>query len=272
MINDSVGASSVSQVDISSLGIGTQYALRAERTSGTNRWVVGTQLETIAVKRMLGQTVTFSCKLRKGAALTSNINVTVATSSTEARFGSPIDWTGSDLVVTNASLNTSTFTTFTITFSVPSSSAALGFKVEFSATQTGATNAYFDVTDVQLEIGAKATPFERRHYGFELSLCQRYCQVLQNSGNLANGAWGSLYLTTAGRVWYKLFTQMRATPTLTATSTSYEIVGIGTVTGTFGNFYASPDSITFDGLSLSSTGTVGQPFAYRGSGIISAEL
>jgi hypothetical protein len=270
-VNDSVGASSVSRVDISSLGIGTQYALRAERTSGTNRWVVGTQLETIDLKRMLGKTITFSCKLRKGSALTSNILVTAGTSSTEARYGTLVDGYLNS-TVTNASMNTSTFTTFTYTFAVPSNSAALGYKIELSATQAGATNAYFDVTDVQVEIGTLATPFEHRHYGFELSLCQRYCQVLQNSGNLANGAWGSLYATTAGRVWYKLFTQMRSTPTLTSTSTSFEIVGFGTVTGTVANFYGSPDSVTFDGISLSSTGTVGQPFAYRGSGIISAEL
>jgi hypothetical protein len=219
-VNDSVGASSVSQVDISALGIGTQYALRAERTSGTNRWVVGTQLETIAVKRMLGQTVTFSCKLRKGAALTSNINVTVATSSTEARFGSPVDWTGSDLVVTNASLNTSTFTTFTITFPVPTSSAALGFKIEVSANQTGATNAYFDVTDVQLEIGTKATPFERRHYGFELSLCQRYFQTFGGNYTYEYIGDGVAASTTVAYCGISLVVPMRTAPSVALTSSA----------------------------------------------------
>lgn len=32
----------------------------------------------------------------------------------------------------------------------------------------------FAITGVQLEVGAVATPFEHRHYGMELGLCQRY--------------------------------------------------------------------------------------------------
>ena len=36
------------------------------------------------------------------------------------------------------------------------------------------TNATFDVTGVQLEVGTVATPFEHRSYGDELARCQRY--------------------------------------------------------------------------------------------------
>jgi hypothetical protein len=40
-------------------------------------------------------------------------------------------------------------------------------------------DATWYVTGVQLEPGAVATPFERRSYGQELSLCQRYYQTIQ---------------------------------------------------------------------------------------------
>jgi hypothetical protein len=38
----------------------------------------------------------------------------------------------------------------------------------------GTSGATFYITGVQLEVGSVATPFERRPYGTELSLCQRY--------------------------------------------------------------------------------------------------
>lgn len=42
----------------------------------------------------------------------------------------------------------------------------------------GTLNATWQVTGVQLEVGSVATPFERRQYGQELALCQRYYEVL----------------------------------------------------------------------------------------------
>lgn len=41
---------------------------------------------------------------------------------------------------------------------------------------------YWQVTGVQLEVGSVATPFERRQYGQELALCQRYFQSTFNAG------------------------------------------------------------------------------------------
>jgi hypothetical protein len=43
----------------------------------------------------------------------------------------------------------------------------------------GATSDYFQITGVQLEVGSVATPFERRPYGTELALCQRYYYKIQ---------------------------------------------------------------------------------------------
>ena len=56
---------------------------------------------------------------------------------------------------------------------------------------------YFEVTNVQLELGSVATPFEHRSYGEELALCQRYYET----GNLnfreqsyTAGAWSTAYV------------------------------------------------------------------------------
>lgn len=46
-----------------------------------------------------------------------------------------------------------------------------------------AAGNYHRLTDVQLEVGTTATPFERRPYGVELQLCQRYYQRISGGGN-----------------------------------------------------------------------------------------
>jgi hypothetical protein len=70
----------------------------------------------------------------------------------------------------------------------------------------GTNGATFNITGVQLEAGPVATPFERRPYGTELALCQRYFQRF------------TVIASTTARVGTTtLLGTMRATPTLTAT-------------------------------------------------------
>jgi hypothetical protein len=70
------------------------------------------------------------------------------------------------------------------------------------------TGDYIEVTQLQLELGKVATPFEHRSYGEELALCQRYYHTLR-SGIFGVG-------TTTGTVafTYSSPVTMRATPTI----------------------------------------------------------
>ncbi len=110
---------------------------------------------------------------------------------------------------------------------------------------TGATNiistlnATWQITGVQLEKGSTATPFERRMYGTELALCQRYYFKDITSNNYGSFAMGSAYSSTTAQIVYPHKVTMRtASPTVSVsgvavqTSTT-QTSNINTVAGSY---------------------------------------
>jgi hypothetical protein len=110
-------------------------------------------------------------------------------------------------------------------------------------------------TGVQFEPGSIATPYENRHYPTELSICQRYYYTLTSGGK----EWGPWVTYTAngdtrGRVNHPV--QMRVAPAISFSSTSWNMVGVGTTTTTpyapvnVSMTSITATSITVDGWSL----------------------
>jgi hypothetical protein len=102
----------------------------------------------------------------------------------------------------------------------------------------GTNGATWYVTGVQLEAGSVATPFERRDYGRELIMCQRYLPVF-NVGSGANGERynGFSQNTTSGIFVFQYLVTPRVPPTGIAVSSASHFnifngsnAGIGTVT------------------------------------------
>ena len=116
----------------------------------------------------------------------------------------------------------------------------------------GTSGATFLLTGVQLEPGTVATPFERRSYGQELALCQRYFQTFGEGIQVQAYSAGGQYTSAP----FNFPTEMRATPTMTKSGTwvvsrcnqpSADVVGkksfcIRTVTTSAGEYYFFPDT------------------------------
>lgn len=110
-----------------------------------------------------------------------------------------------------------------------------GFRTSACVRTINTLNATFDLTGVQFEVGTVSTPFERRPFGFELSLCQRYYEtapyLIFSTGSIVSGA-----TTLYGWVPYKVTKRGAATLTkVTEANSGFpNTSNIGTVNGVDG--------------------------------------
>jgi hypothetical protein len=105
--------------------------------------------------------------------------------------------------------------------------------------------ATFYITGVQFEAGSVASPFERRDYGRELMMCQRYYQKIAGINSLGYALTGTAFITP---VAFKV--TMRASPSVTLSAgTQYNSAGLNT-------YFISPDNFGF-GTTASLSATTG---------------
>lgn len=154
----------------------------------------------------------------------------------------------------------------------PGTWASANYPSATGATSILATSgATWYITGVQLEAGSSASPFERRLYGQELALCQRYFFSI----GPGIGHWGTAASTAS--FFCRMPVTMRATPAMTYSGTiNVYVPGTATYTST-----TQPSTIGTWGDNLlryniggcSGTGSGGQVATHEGQTIlVSAEL
>jgi hypothetical protein len=105
-------------------------------------------------------------------------------------------------------------------------------------------NATWQITGIQLEVGSYATTFERRPYGMELLLCQRYFyQWSAVNANSAIVGSGQAFGSTSAYILLKTPVTMRVPPTTFSSA------------GSFGSNNASGGGLAVTSISLVSSWT-----------------
>lgn len=203
--------------------------LRLAKTAGTyaGQLITAQAFESGTSWGLAGKTVTISFKARKGSSYTgAALPIVIVRTGTGSDQSAALmvsgSWTGaaSTTVSLTGTLTTS-MSAFSGTATIPASATQVGVVVisNYATTTTGSANDYLDITDVQLEVGPVATPFEQRPYGMELALCQRYFEVMPQSGTgsiQASIGTGQNTSTTGGSVPITFKVTKRATPGVTS--------------------------------------------------------
>lgn len=195
--------------------LGAQYCARVQRDHGnavTSGFGVFQAIESLACYSLQGKTVTLTIAARIGVGMLGTIAAHVY-SGTTADQGAAAHWGGwagqTTLGGGNLTGISTTAQEFTFTVSVPSNCLELGILVYAAFTGTAGASDYFEVTNVRLEPGSVATPFEFRPYSVEDMLCKRYYEVFAATFTAATRAYTDTFPYTV---------EKRVSPTLALVS------------------------------------------------------
>jgi hypothetical protein len=179
-------------------GMTSRFAMRVSSSPNSDNGSAGTRMdlsqkiENINSYDLANQTITYSYWIRFSAAtFTSvanlqnsafgNFNSFLASSTTNTDAITSTDSIGSvngQRVITNGSLPT-VWTKITQTATIPAgaNNVALRLQLQQLGSTTNPGDVWYEVTELQLELGSSDTAFDNRPAPIEFLLCQRYYQT-----------------------------------------------------------------------------------------------
>lgn len=248
--------------DNSFLNYGMQWGRTAGQTN-TGPLVLAYNMESLDARKYAGKQVTISFWLKRGT------GTSPTTLSFQAFTGTGTDqsttlwwttgWTGQVKTVDVNISPTTTMTRYQYTFTPASTTNQIIF-VWFYTPSGTASGEFIQIEGVQFEEGAVASPFERRPFGTELALCQRYYE--RASGGAGSGIMPGFFITAdLTSTAYRYIVPKRSSPTFTVSNFSnlrviYGGGGVANITGLNGATI-SADAIYFQ-FSHANFATIGQ--------------
>ena len=183
----------------------------------------GQRIEQLNSTDLASTTATLSVDLANS--LLTSVTWTAFYATTADTFGTLASPTRTQIATGTFTVN-STVTRYSTNISV-SGAATTGIEIVF--TVGAQTSGTWTIGNVQLEPGTVATPFERRSYGQELALCQRYYEV----GGFFHVAYSSGSMNLGSTV--KFAVTKRVAPTLIQANTSTINVSTTTLNASTGS-------------------------------------
>jgi len=231
--------------DTTTVPTNRQYAIALDVETANKKFGIAQIVEQKDCVNLIGGTVTLSFQAKVSA--TTNLdNVKAAIISWSGTADDPTDdmisaWgaEGTDPTLatnftyenTPANLNlTTSYATYSVTATVDTASAKNIIVFIWSDVTTTSAGEFLYLSDVKLEAGQTATPFEHRSYGDELARCQRYYFKILSTSSADAFAVGQNNTTLRADGSLGFPVTMRASPTAietTGTATDYLINTVG---------------------------------------------
>lgn len=179
-----------------------------DATANTSRLSLDQGIELANTIPLRGKTITASFYVRFSAATFSgttsfNAELGFSNTSNDGNFVNTnyIAAASNNAPILNGSYPT-TWKKYTVSIPVGLSAQNIALRFRFSDLTDRLTSDWYEISQVQIEEGTIATPFEQRPIGTELLLCQRYFEksydlsVVPGTGLSYNGRVVSVYSTT----------------------------------------------------------------------------
>jgi hypothetical protein len=192
ILSDGNDAIDVTQ-EASTVPTNQKYAIALDVETVNKKFGIAQIIENVNCVGLTGGNVTLSFKAKvSSTAKLDNVKAAiVAWSGTADTVTSDIisawgtEGTNPTLIAnatyenTPANLNvTTSYATYSLSANIDTASTSNIIVFIWSDVTDTTAGDFLYITDVQLEPGTVATPFERRSYGQELALCQRYYELL----------------------------------------------------------------------------------------------